>query len=432
MYNTQAWQDDAAGGTPITAAALNHMETGIDDAHTLVGQAQATADDASTKADNALVSGNVTVDSTGLVVVTSGNVQGALAQLDAATETALQPGTKGTLHAGLVLDQAPGNDVINTAVRSHLLIQPSDANPNANAITIKRPSHAAAGWGNKDVPYGSGQAFELLSDSATDESVSTDPTNPVLFRIDSFGGLGACHGLHVATGLRMQSDAFFPSQGIWVDPTIDSVGLIMDNPTTTELATAPTSDFLLIRDVRTTPVYQLVRVTADGTLQSNKAFVATSRAVGDVTAQLKAVTGQTANVLETFDKNGTKRFQIDSGSGLAAGAGDTSGNSWALAAANAGNAGYRAIFQAMNTGVHILALTSPAAYTADHIQVIPSGGTKFRVNKAGYVVTKLNVGPVLADLTDGEATFWLDTANNAFKISARVAGVLKTGTVAVA
>lgn len=38
-YTPSTWADGEAGGTPITAAALNKIETGIDEAHT-------TADDA--------------------------------------------------------------------------------------------------------------------------------------------------------------------------------------------------------------------------------------------------------------------------------------------------------------------------------------------------------------------------------------------------
>jgi hypothetical protein len=38
----------------------------------------------------------------------------------------------------------------------------------------------------------------------------------------------------------------------------------------------------------------------------------------------------------------------------------------------------------------------------------------------------------LGDMVDGEWTIWLDTATPALKITARVSGALKTGTVALA
>lgn len=37
MYAKQSWSDLAAGGTPISAARLNHMEEGIEAAHELAG-----------------------------------------------------------------------------------------------------------------------------------------------------------------------------------------------------------------------------------------------------------------------------------------------------------------------------------------------------------------------------------------------------------
>jgi len=341
--------------------------------------------------------------------------------------------TAATRSSGLVLDTAPGPDVVN-GVSSHMLIRPSDAYPAANAITVKRPSHSAGGWGNTSDPYGTGQVFELLSDTTADTSTPTDPANPVLFRIDAFGGLGLTHGVHVATGLRRQGDDTPPTQSIWIDPSIDTIGIIIDNPTTTEVAGTPTQDFLLIRDVRGT-AYSLVRVLADGTVQSNKALIASSRLAGDIALLVQPAAGATAGAdgFRFTDASGKRRIAIENTVGLLGGvADDGSTKSFTLAALSAGNAGYRAIFAAVNTGVHGVAITSPAGFTADHLQVVPSAGMKFRINKAGYPMGRLNAAPVLDDMVDGEWALWLDTAGNAFKVSARVGGVLKTGTVAVA
>lgn len=329
----------------------------------------------------------------------------------------------------------PTADTVNN-LTSHLWVMPKDTAPSANAITVKRPSSTAGGWGNKNLPYGQGQAFELLSDSPADATVSTDPANPVLFRIDSFGGVGVCHGAHIATGLREQSDAAVPTQSIWVDPSVDAVGLIMDNPTPTEVATTPTASFMLIRDVRPATAFTLVEVKADGTLNANKALAVTSRLGTDIPFTIQtgvAGVGHTADLFRIMDRDGKKRLVGTPQDGSLRGVADDGvTTAFSLTPLDAGNAGYRAIIAAINVNTNGLAVTSPAAYTKDHFQAVPSGGVKWRINKAGYEVGKMAAAPALADLADGEYAFWLDTVGNALKISARIAGVLRTGTVAVA
>lgn len=322
------------------------------------------------------------------------------------------------------------NRQVNNGVASVVLIEPSDTQPGANAITVKRPSHSANGWGNKNTPYAQGQAFELLSDSVTDASLSTDTTNPVLFRIDAFGGVGIGHGVHVATGLRAQGDDVTPTQSIWVNPSIDCTGIIIDNPTTAAVATTPTASYMLVRDVRST--FTHFEVKSDGTVNSNKATVVGSRLTTDISLLVAPVSGQTALAFQVNDNAGAKRVAVSALGLLAGTSDDGSTSAFSLAAPSAGNAGYRAILQAINTGVNGLGITSPASYTGDHLQIVPSGGLKFRVNKAGYPMGRLNAAPVLADMVDGEWALWLDTAGNALKVTARISGALKTGTVAVA
>lgn len=340
----------------------------------------------------------------------------------------------GATGPGLVMTGTPADPVINN-LTSYIWIEPTDANPGANGITVKRPSHTATGWGNKNLPYGQGQPFELLSDSPNDATVSTDPANPVLFRIDSFGGVGICHGAHIATGLREQSDAAVPTQSIWVDPSVDCVGLILDNPTPTEVVATPTASFLLVRDVRPATAYSLFEVKADGTVVSNKAILANPRTSTDVPLTVKAApTGAAqANVAEFYDFSAKKRLTVTPQDGSLRGvADDGTTASFSVTPLDLGNAGYRAIFAAINVNTYGVAVTSPAGYTKDHYQAVPSGGIKWRINKAGYEVGKMAAAPALADLADGEYAFWLDNAGNALKISARIGGVLKTGTVAVA
>lgn len=68
VYNEQVWQDGEAGGTPLSAARLNHMESGIDAAHNEVdargqiGYAQVTASQAGITTEVDLSGLAVTVD----------------------------------------------------------------------------------------------------------------------------------------------------------------------------------------------------------------------------------------------------------------------------------------------------------------------------------------------------------------------------------
>lgn len=64
-YETQEWADDASGGTPINAAALNHMESGIAQASQDATNATGDASIAKTNASTALVLANNAVKKTG-------------------------------------------------------------------------------------------------------------------------------------------------------------------------------------------------------------------------------------------------------------------------------------------------------------------------------------------------------------------------------
>lgn len=57
--------------------------------------------------------------------------------------------------------------------------------------------------------------------------------------------------------------------------------------------------------------------------------------------------------------------------------------------------------------------------------------TTLRVNKSGRHIFKIGTAPVLADLTDGEGTLWVDT-DGTLRVTVRVGGALKSGSVAVA
>lgn len=57
-YSKQTWNDSSSGGTPLSAARLNHMEDGISDADTAAASAQTTAAAASSTATAALSAAN--------------------------------------------------------------------------------------------------------------------------------------------------------------------------------------------------------------------------------------------------------------------------------------------------------------------------------------------------------------------------------------
>ena len=64
-YETQEWADDASGGTPINAEALNHMETGIAQASRDANNALTDSGTAKTNASEALEQANNSVKKTG-------------------------------------------------------------------------------------------------------------------------------------------------------------------------------------------------------------------------------------------------------------------------------------------------------------------------------------------------------------------------------
>lgn len=90
----------------------------------------------------------------------------------------------------------------------------------------------------------------------------------LLARDDEDGSYGTVGGVHVATGLRGNSGqvigAIGSGYGVHIDPSHDVTGLIIDNPDPTEWIPATVSDFLKIRDTRSDPDRDLVRVDANG------------------------------------------------------------------------------------------------------------------------------------------------------------------------
>ena len=83
-YYTNKWQSGEAGATPITPAALNYMEQGITDAHTIGENAQSAASSAQSAANTAQSTANAANDTanaalpktggtlTGMLILTEG------------------------------------------------------------------------------------------------------------------------------------------------------------------------------------------------------------------------------------------------------------------------------------------------------------------------------------------------------------------------
>lgn len=336
-----------------------------------------------------------------------------------------RPGASATPSA-LVLD---GEGPVQNNVTSGLLVRPPAGSPDVNGVSVKAPD---AAWGVAR-PYGKGNAFELIEEGEAPVDDQT-ATGPVLFRVDRDGGLG-CMGVHVATGLRRPAG----TQCVWIDPHGDTAGLVITTPTVAD-APAHTKPLLVINDQRGA-AYTLFSVEPDGLVKANKGIRVQGRLAADTVLTIQNGSGG-ATAISVLASNGTTElFNVNSQAitikaGTSVQAVNDAGNA-ALAALYSADTPAFAIRGFLNTlsagTVGLVVKLGNAAPTADAVQIQNNAGAPLsRINKAGYIITKKNAAPVLADLTDGEVAFWLDTAGNAFKLAARIGGVLKTGTVAVA
>ena len=81
-----------------------------------------------------------------------------------------------------------------------------------------------------------------------------------------------------------------------------------------------------------------------------------------------------------------------------------------------------------------LLITAAATQSVDVLTIQASDEfTKWSYfNKVGRFHTAVGTAPVLADLANGEGGLWIDPATGNLKVTSRIAGVLKTGTVVVA
>lgn len=151
-----------------------------------------------------------------------------------ATETKVGPNTNGSYTGSSTVDSVAGTFTV------------SPSGNDTSAIIVKSPNSS---WGVSgetapagDPLYATGQFLQFEK-----EGVGTTSDN-VLFRVDRTGGVGTGGGVHIATGLR-QRTGYTVNQAVWIDPTINTVGLVIHNPTVAESATWD-KDFVQIFDTR--------------------------------------------------------------------------------------------------------------------------------------------------------------------------------------
>lgn len=109
-----------------------------------------------------------------------------------------------------------------------------------------------------DPAYATGQAWALHKEGS---GIAADK---VLARLNRAGGIG-CAGLHVATG-RNARDGYAPTQAVWINPYINTVGLVIHNPDTDVVVSDGdwTASWLSCVDVRPGSPLEVFAVRKDG------------------------------------------------------------------------------------------------------------------------------------------------------------------------
>lgn len=342
----------------------------------------------------------------------------------------------------------PGSSVAVHNGVSPLLLAKPDSTHDSSAFVVKLGDST---WGDTS-PYGSGQAFLLLSSSSTAASdtsgdgIPGSNTNPVLFRVSADGGVG-CAGIHVAPGIRQNQTGAVPSQGIWVQQFgLDAAGVVLSGPNPTYVP-APTLPFLVAESWSGTAYADIsatgaIRTFADnGTtavaavypkdtaasgyraiyLTQNAATAGVGiKAAAAQSAPLLVLTNASAVTMAGFDGAGNGFWQNDAGSGT-------------LAQINAGTtpaSGFRASFGAGSTGTVPLIAQAAVSTTVDMFQVKSGSGLVLnRVSSAGHWLQATSTAPTLAEMVDNEWTARVSGSSIIFY--ARVSGVLKSATLTV-
>jgi hypothetical protein len=117
-------------------------------------------------------------------------------------------------------------------VNAQLLTTPTTALTDGLLVKAGSSTWGQTGWSAPagDSNYGLEQAFAL-------HKYGTDTvSNLMLARLDAAGGWGMT-GLHVATGRNAPSWWTTPTQAAWINPYVNTVGLVISNPTVAQAAT---------------------------------------------------------------------------------------------------------------------------------------------------------------------------------------------------
>lgn len=247
-----------------------------------------------------------------------------------------------------VLAGAPLNADAYNGVTSLLWIEPDASTGKSGGITVKRTE---ATWGVTagSPAYGDAQPFLVLSPSSTaasDEStdgtasggVSTG-TNPVLCRIDAFGGIGTVQGVHISPGLRDTQGGGTPI-GLWVQLAgVDTFGIAVTGPNPTYV---PTPGSVLFSTAKYDGTTKYVTVDANGDFNSYNT-------TGTGSSQKKTATLFHGSSTPGF----FTMFADDGATGVAA-----------LYAGDTPAIGYRAILAAQTAATRIVGLKRAASQTA--------------------------------------------------------------------
>lgn len=315
---------------------------------------------------------------------------------------------------------APGSASPN-GTQPLLLINADSSHADTDGVVVKMRDST---WSDTS-PYGSGQAFILLSSSSTaasdtsNDGVPGSNTNPVLFRVSSDGGVG-CGGVHVAPGIRQNQTGAVPSQGIWVQQfSLDAAGIVLSGPNPTYVP-APTLPFLIAESWAGTPYADIsaggaIRTFADnGTTAVSAVYPKDTAAAGyraiyltqtPATAGvgIKLAASQTAAALVVNNSSAVMLSGIDSAGSVVTRDDGGSSSALALYAKTTPASGYRAIFNTVSAGtagvgIHaatsqsapLLALTNAAAAT---MAGFDAAGNGFWQNDAGTAtLAQVNAG----------------------------------------
>lgn len=332
---------------------------------------------------------------------------------------------------GVLKGKSSNSDAYN-GVSSLLWLEPSAADPNIGGVTIKRTEST---WGVTS-PYGSGQPFEVLSPSTTNASdLSTDGTgsggsNPVLCRIDAFGGIGTVQGVHISPGLRNTYGGGTPI-GLWVQlVNVDTYGVIASGPDPAKVAT-PFSPLFQAQTFAGAKLWNvdslgdmnmyasngttgLVALASGDTPAFGHRAILRAGSAGTAVLGLRREAAQTAAFVRVLKEDGTTLLSaIDPGGDFVTFADDGTTGVGAVYAGSTPAVGFRALFASQTAATVTLGLKLAASQSQDVMATYNSAGTKIAtiIDSTGHLtggggsgVTSFNTRTGAVTLTSADIT----------------------------